>query len=335
MPNVLLTNYCNRSCPYCFAKEKVHSNSYSSGGNDPSLPGEYMFISMKDLGKVLSFLKKSKTRDISFLGGEPTLHPRFRDMVRLAIDEGFSLKVFSNGLMKKETAQFISDLKENVKVIVNLNHPQNQDSMQLDHAYMTLSILGEKAALSCNIYRSDMDIHYLIDRILEFKLDKRIRVGMAVPILGENNSFLPRDHYRSVGRQLADFSNDCAEHDISLGLDCGFTLCMFTPEEIGRMKMNNVEINIFCSPIIDIGPDLNVWSCFPLSGLANVHLEDFEDIQQLVGFYEKKFNAYKHVGSIPECIGCPQIRRQQCFGGCIVHTMKSFNLDKLKEKVMS
>lgn len=331
MSNVLLTNYCNRNCPYCFAKEKIHSNRYSTPVKDASLPGEYKFMSMEALGKIISFLKKSDTKVISFLGGEPTLHPKFRDMVEFAINEGFDLKVFSNGLMPKETAQFIRDHKANLKVIINLNHPRQQDRTQLEHVHGSLGILNGKAALSCNIYRADMDLQYLIDTILNFKLDRRIRVGIAVPILGEKNAFLARDHYRSVGKKLADFSDKCGEHDIGLGFDCGFTLCMFTHEEIGRMIMNNVDFNIFCKPIIDIGPDLNVWCCFPLSGIANVYLEDFENREELVRFYEKKFGAYKHVGSMPECIECPQIRRQQCFGGCIVHTMKSFNLDKLKK----
>jgi MoaA/NifB/PqqE/SkfB family radical SAM enzyme len=36
-------------------------------------------------------------RPVTFLGGEPTLHPRFSDALRLAQDEGYETRIVTNG----------------------------------------------------------------------------------------------------------------------------------------------------------------------------------------------------------------------------------------------
>jgi cyclic pyranopterin phosphate synthase len=284
-------------------------------------------MSMENFRKIVAFLTRSNSRLISLLGGEPTLNPEFQEMVKYALASGFSVKVFTNGLMSAKTAEFLSSVEGQLNVVLNLNHPAETSPGEWKHENETLSILGTRSAISCNIYKPDMDLSFAVDVIKKHNLDRRIRVGLAMPILNAGNSYLALDSYRQVGKMLAKFSNRCAKHDISLNLDCGFTLCMFTPAEVGRMIYNNAEVNMFCRPIIDIDPDLNVWSCFPLSTIENKRLEDFETRQQLVDYYESKFAAFRRVGAVPQCVGCPQLRRQQCYGGCIVHTMMSFGID--------
>lgn len=328
MANVLLTNLCNRKCPYCFAMQKVYGREGSV--ENPKIKtslrnNDNRYMTINNLKKVIEFLKRSDVKLISLLGGEPTLHPKFIEIVETVLKADFEVKIFTNGLMSKKIANFLRETQERITIVVNLNKPDETSLSQWEQVNNVLSIIGDKAALSFNVYKANCDMDFLIDTILKHDLDKNIRVGIALPILGANNSYLPLEDYRKVGKMLADFTDRCAEHDIILGLDCGFTLCMFTPEEIGRMRLNNAQLNIFCKPIIDIGPNLDVWCCFPLSMVEIVRLEDFANRQQLVDYYDRKFSAYKHAGSLPNCIGCPQLRRQQCYGGCIVHTMRSFN----------
>jgi len=324
MANILITNVCNRSCPYCFAKEKVkHEQSVGKVGSTST--GAPPYMSLDDFDKALEFLKRSRCLVISLLGGEPTTHPQFDKILSRVSASGLPLKLFSNGLMSEDTIRRLVEFETQVSVIVNVNDPASSPVAEVAQVRRTLAALGRKASLSYNIYSLDADWTFLVGLILEQGLERAIRFGVAMPILGTRNVYMPLEHYREVGRRLAVFSNVCAEHDIAARLDCGFTACMFTHEEMGRMICNGTDVSFRCAPIIDIGTDLRVWSCFPLSSVANCRLEDFKTRQDLVDFYDKMFGAYRRVGSLPACIGCPQIRRQLCFGGCVVHSIRSFD----------
>lgn len=61
---------CNRACNYCFAKEKLHSYAQSKVETE---------ISLQNLEKVIEFLSKSNCDTIQLAGGEPTIHPKFKE----------------------------------------------------------------------------------------------------------------------------------------------------------------------------------------------------------------------------------------------------------------
>ena len=66
--NLLINNYCNLKCSYCFAQEEMHSK-------------EAMNITMENFCKYLDFLKKSNITEVRFIGGEPTLHPELEKLI--------------------------------------------------------------------------------------------------------------------------------------------------------------------------------------------------------------------------------------------------------------
>lgn len=88
LANVDLTNRCNLTCPVCFA------NANASG---------YLYEpSMELVRKMLQALRNERPvacRVVQFSGGEPTLHPRFLDILRMATEMGFShLQAATNGI---------------------------------------------------------------------------------------------------------------------------------------------------------------------------------------------------------------------------------------------
>lgn len=94
---IFLTNKCQLSCPYCFVRGKRKNNKFISK--------DYNF-NLKQLQTVLESLNSIKQyQNIKFLlmGGEPTLHPLFFDIIELiksTIDSSrkISIVMMTNGI---------------------------------------------------------------------------------------------------------------------------------------------------------------------------------------------------------------------------------------------
>jgi radical SAM protein with 4Fe4S-binding SPASM domain len=282
-------------------------------------------MSRQDIRSIIEFLKRSGDRQLRLLGGEPTLHPEFTDIVTEGIAEDFHVHVFSNGMMPQETADFLAQFSpDQLSLLCNVS-PQARDSQkQIKQLEYTLERLDSKVVLGITLTAPEFEIDPLVKMIKRFKLRNRIRIGLAEPIVGADNDFLPLDLYRETGRTVARLAQECFKEDILIGLDCGFTLCMFSEEEIGLLTKQSEGFKTLCSPIIDFGPNMDIWHCFPLSEVLNTQMEFFNTRKELVEYYQQITHNYRGVGSMPECQTCRHLRLGQCTGGCLAHTINSF-----------
>lgn len=78
-----ITSQCNRRCTYCF----LPSDFFSSGAR----------MSMDLFAGVVAWSHRHGVGEITLLGGEPSLHTSFADMVALANREGLNVRVVTNG----------------------------------------------------------------------------------------------------------------------------------------------------------------------------------------------------------------------------------------------
>jgi len=317
MANILLTNHCNRSCPYCFAKARLTSTEKTS-----TTP--LMDMSWEDLLKVTDFLKRSQIKEFRMLGGEPTLHPRFIDICKHALENGFDLKLFTNGIMNDEQVAFLKGLAPgHLLIILNLNEPALQTPYEAERVDVTLRELKHCVTLGFTIFEKNFNLGYIFDTIEKYGLMRRIRLGFSSPILGAENKYVPTSEYPEVGTRIVSFAEEGLKRGILLGFDCGFALCCFTSEQIGRMFYCNAEFKFICDIIVDIGPNLEVWSCFPLSQVHRTHLDQFKDYDAVVEFYRGKFRPYRSFGCLDQCTDCNNLGRN-CAGGCLSYTIKNF-----------
>lgn len=316
--NILFANFCNRSCPYCFAKGKLILGKNSKDS----------YISFKNLKIIINFLKKSKQRSVGILGGEPTLHPKFKEAIAVILDEGFPVKIFSNGIIKRDIVEFLKGIdKSKWLMLLNINDPKSYTKKEWLIINRTMKILNGQIYLGFTLYQIDFNMDFIIKLIEKYKLSRSIRVGIGSPLWGQNNKYLSLEDYKKVAPKIVKFARKCDGLDISLFFDCGFTLCSFTEEECGQLFYYNSQLRVVCRPVIDVGPDLTVWHCFVTSMIWNRKLTDFKDLDEIYKFYINKFEAYRRVGGINKCFRCKYLKRGQCSGGCLGHTLKSFNFE--------
>lgn len=318
MTNILITNDCPRNCTFCFAKSRLGGRS----------EGDIMqFMSRADLRKVMDFLERSGEMNLRLLGGEPTRHPEFKEMVQEAIDRDFQVQIFSNLMMPQETADFLAspNIINRIAFLANVSLQPDDEPADKEKVAYALEKIGTRVHVGITITSPEFEYDYLIRMIDQYKLKRRIRIGIAQPIVGEKNSYLAPQEYRKAGKAIVAMAEECVKHDILIGFDCGMTLCMFSEQELGKLQLKSEGLRIVCEPIIDFGPELDIWHCFPLSEIWNSHLQGFKNRNEIVRFYREKVARYKTFGCREECLSCIYLKRGQCHGGCLAHALNSLN----------
>lgn len=66
--------------------------------------------------------------------------------------------------------------------------------------------------------------------------------------------------------------------------------------------------------MIDIGPDLDIWPCFPLSGYRG-DLARFNDLDEIHAHFSE-LNPSRGIVYDERCDGCPERASGDCHGGC-------------------
>jgi MoaA/NifB/PqqE/SkfB family radical SAM enzyme len=318
--NLIITDKCNRSCPYCFARRKIQSKT--DIGNKSTGP---IHISFKNFVKCLEFLERNSRGKLKILGGEPTLHPNFEEMISYTLDSGFSIIVFTNGLWPRSVQKFFEKTAKTEKVnfIFNINEPEMQTARENSLQAESLRIAGNRGLIGFNIYREEFSLQFIPELINKFSLKKDVRLGLASPVFGGNNSHVATSRLRWIGKSLVIQLQELERQDVLGSFDCGIPLCMFEEEDIGRVFLSTSQWASLCGTGIDVGPDLSVRPCLPLNGLFNVNLFDFESEETLDAYFSERLAPFRNFGCRDECITCKYLLRKQCCGGCLARTMQS------------
>ena len=102
LANLDLTNRCNLRCPICFANANVQGYVY-----EPS------YEQVVEMLRVIRNVKPVFPPAVQFSGGEPTIHPRFLDILKAAGSMGFThLQIASNGIRLAKDLEFAKKSRE-------------------------------------------------------------------------------------------------------------------------------------------------------------------------------------------------------------------------------
>jgi radical SAM protein with 4Fe4S-binding SPASM domain len=317
MPNILLTNYCNKKCIYCFAKNKLNSHIKKN-------------ISLKNYLKILEYFYKSNIRQIKLMGGEPTLHPDLKNILKINKDRKLESIILTNGLFSEKILKLF--LKYNfydLFLLINLNEMEFYDINEIFILKRNMQSLNKHIMLSFNIYQTNFDLSFLLESIKKYNLTRKIRLGLAAPIVFGDNKYFNVNSHKELIYNLIYWAKVMQKNNISLHFDCGFRLCWCNLNEYILLEKYSGGYVANCEPILDIDPDLKVWSCFPLSNILNVNLEDFSSFEEIKKFYENKFKIIRLLNKDTKCLNCNNFNSNLCNGGCIAYIMNENNPKKI------
>ena len=119
-PNILITNFCNQNCSFCFAAEEMGNKIIKKE------------MSLEDFKTTLLKMKKNpKIKVIKLLGGEPTLHSKFKEIIKLSLKEFKHIELFTNGFFSKKIHLLIKKNLFQIKCIFNISTPGFQNNEKL------------------------------------------------------------------------------------------------------------------------------------------------------------------------------------------------------------
>lgn len=325
MPNLLLTTRCNLSCTYCFAKERMSHNGHRD-------------ISMEDVTKVISILKRSNDFNFRLMGGEPTTHPRFKDIVLLAAGEGMHIDLLSNGTWPNAYNELFGQISPNkLLFLLNIDHPDNYTPALWKRIETNLFALAGRrgVSLSFNIFSKNPQYQYLFELTTKYNI-RRVRLSFSLPVLDTHNTRLDLEEYGDMADFIIAFTRQCAFRGVEVQLDNAVPLCIFSNAQAGELLLKGIldlNRNARCRPIIDIGPDLSVWPCFCLSSFNNRQLDEFDTIPEIVAYYETALRPYQEdIFPMEKCYDCDLRTRWGCQGGCTTFSIEQGRQDAVAKQ---
>lgn len=308
--NIILITDCQRRCEYCFAKNNI---------NNP------MQFSMENFKTAINWIGSTNCNNerIALLGGEPTLHPDFIEFLEYILPKKLRVLIFTNGMI--ENINLYNDIinvaiKNNIRTFldlgfcVNINEPKYRSKRENELQDLFFKHLGKVSSLSFNIFEEEFDPYFLISIINKYNLVKNVRLGIAVP-LGNKNKYLNINSYKYISTKIIDFIKVCLKYKIFIVFDCGFTKCMFSEEDLQELdNLKNTSISFDCGPSIDIYPNLEITSCYPMSDILRVNMKDYPSANELLINWEQKFNTLNTIYN--KCNECNYFISKECGGGC-------------------
>lgn len=319
----MITNTCNLNCSYCFANEYV--NKYGNG-----------HIDLAELQYILNWSKHNGER-IGLIGGEPTIHPRFRDIMKMCIESAEAyhqeILVFTNGTTLKGMKEYL--VEPNVHCLINVNDRKTLSEEKFRKLKDELKMckqerLQSKISLGINLYSPDQDFSDFFE-IFDCMPCKSIRLGITVPNTDDKRSKDPINYFKEMAPALLRLMRDCVKRNTMVMQDCNvMPSCIMTEEQKEEFNRLMQEYSLatgevlpkksesLCSPVLDVKQDLTVIRCFGMSDAVRVPIYQFDTPEDARKFFIKTIdNLATVIPTSPECAKCKKFNTGDCFSGCL------------------
>jgi radical SAM protein with 4Fe4S-binding SPASM domain len=245
------------------------------------------------------------------------------------------IKLFTNGLLPESLLAYLIDYEgPALSIILNIHHPSEYPSGQWDKLKKVMMGLGDKITLGYNIYQTGNDFGFLLELFRQYKVSHHVRLGLTQPILGVNNIHLPLESLPDVAQEIVAAAHLFTREGLFFSFDCGFPFCMFSLDQHQELLSCAIKFRSSCNPVVDIGPDLSVWRCFPLSSIYNRRLQEFETRMDIEYYYSELFRSYRQFGIYPRCTECDYKIQGLCSGGCLSRVLREFQGSVVEEALV-
>lgn len=284
---VLIANSCNANCHYCF-KPKAKAD----------------FLTLENFSKLAFFFNESKVSRIRLMGGEPSIHPQFDKITRIAQDNFSVVTLFTNGISNR-LCDFQPRESDGINYNGNtFNNISENNLLLTEPGNRTLQIV-------ISSYRDDVNKHeHAIRRAKEVGRD---RFTVALSLNCGENIFLNREILVKKYEHLLEY---CDILGLETIIDHGMPLCFIYGSRL-PIRKDGSWCNENCCGLVDV--DMNFKMCYQHNEnfIPLIDNGEFTPFQVLQNFI--KGELYKnHISAMNKiCLYCPYYD-VKCNGGCFI-----------------
>jgi MoaA/NifB/PqqE/SkfB family radical SAM enzyme len=301
---VCATYRCNLKCKYCYAQglEKEMSTD----------------MSLNDFIQLILWAKDKGWKVIRFLGGEPTVHPNFSEMVDICSRHGMQTTMSTNNVF---SAQVRSKFNASRMSYISINYIYNS----LDEKQKRIF---EDNLKHFSLKKIPFELSYIIDHKNDdysqiFKHAKMykamaIRASIAIPgVAKQSNISEINDHFKKISSKVLDFQQKCIDIRMPFYIYRPLMPCMFSAEEWKKLKGTFPFICFTRCPVglmgdysntVVVNPDLSIFPCIAVFN-KGPNIFSFKDRKQISSFYQKKMQPILSKPVMESCENCEKQSR--------------------------
>lgn len=319
--NVAVTNLCTRRCPFCYQRDVMETARLSKETEMP----------LEKFSRVVNFIKNSGENKLHLVGGEPTIHGRFNEIMDLVGEDPaiHQVTLFTNGAFKSSALESITKYAKKILLSVNVLEPCYENPRRLQQLHENLSALVRKGVvfdLSYVISERDFNPSFLFEYVDRYKIGS-LRWALAFPVV-EGASYIPKEELRNVGKKVVTFLRALAARDVQTYVDCPLPYCIFSDADLGFLSREALSVNNwgYCGLTLEVNPDLTVKACPVQEEQERVPFSFFSNMKEMERYFFSKISVYKANHMLFEdCSDCRYYQDYRCQGGCLGYSKERFS----------
>jgi MoaA/NifB/PqqE/SkfB family radical SAM enzyme len=267
MANIIINNYCNQKCDYCFAWKNME---------DPSLKNE---MDIKTFLYCLKHLKVIWDDRVRILWWEPLLHKHITEIFRISVKGWFFMTIFSNFKIPVSKWEKILDFWESydysrLKFNLNLNDKDFYKQLELDLIYGSLDFLTKKwcdVVISYNVYEYSWKYDFIFDTAIKFWI-KNVILKVTNTIMWDEELIDTND--KKYWDYLFEITSKYYEQ-FQIAFSCWLSSKIFSASEKEFLTQKAwIKLMYGCENNggkYDINTDWTIYRCFPLQSIYDAH----------------------------------------------------------------
>lgn len=265
MANIIINNYCNQSCDYCFAWKNMQDNSLKKE------------MTLKTFLFCLKHLHTIHDDRVRILWGEPLLHSKIKEIFQISTKGGFYMTIFSNLKIPRSKWENILDLWDDydyfrLKFNLNLNDESFYKSVELNMIYDSLFFLTQKwcdRVISYNIYEYSYKYDFVFAVAARYNI-KTVILKVTNTVIGDDE--IIDTNSKQYGEYIYEIVQKYSK-DFSIGFSCWLSSKIFTQKQEEFLRdVAGIKFWYGCENNgwkYDINTDGTVYRCYPLQSLYN------------------------------------------------------------------
>lgn len=333
--NFIITKKCDKNCPYCFA--------HQARVEDPT---SYM-----TLDQFSRLVDKCQIDHVKLLGGEPTQHPNFPEILSILEAKHKSITLISNFLFKENILKTLCEaIQKNVPIgfLINSTDLDKYNRMStFSKNYRTLYNLlysrNREQELNCGITiyeENNLDYYINYLEFLKENLPKIERLRISINFPGNDEDKGPEKilNRTDLGEMMLGVITWCLNNFITPSIDCCYFPCMFeNKEELKIVQKFTQKSRCKCGrdgAPADLFPDETISFCYPLKDTISLDFNDYHSAKEATEALITEYQIAKSLVKVPQkCLECSFYKCGMCEGPCLgFYNLKNIDLPGWKEK---